>query len=43
MLVVADQLGRGEAHVAAERDEVLRLAQRHLAADVVDDVVDVRR
>ena len=39
-LVVAHHLVGGEARVAAERQEVARLAQRQLAADVLHDVAD---
>ncbi len=38
--LVADDLVGGEAGVAAEGEEVLRLAQGHLAPDVLDDVLD---
>ena len=37
--VVSHDLVGGEAGVAAEGEEVLRLPQRHLAADVLDDVL----
>ena len=39
--VVAEDPRGGEAHVAAQGDEVRGLAQRHLAPDVVHHVVDV--